>query len=570
MLVLMLFAFVAGAGTAITPCVLPVLPVLLSASVTGGRRRPVGIVIGLALTYTIAVVALASVIDGVGLAEGATRTFAIAVLFLFGLGLLWPALWEPFERMLAPLSRLGPRSAGNGFWSGLGVGAALGFLYAPCAGPILAAVVSVSASSGSSAKLIAIAVCYSLGSAAVLLLFALGGRRVTERIRRAGRGPTLQRAVGVVMIATAVVMSADLDVRFQTALANDFPSFLVNPTRAIERSDAVEGRLADLRGKSRFHSDRSDLPRLGRAPEFRGTGKWFNTGGKELSLAELRGRVVLIDFWTYTCINCLRTLPAIKAWDQRYRARGLTIVGVHTPEFSFERDAGNVKDAVAQNKLRYPVVQDNQYGTWSAWGNQYWPAKYLIDASGNVRYTHFGEGAYDKTERAIRALLKEKGAQPGAMVDASVETASRGVETPETYLGALRADAWLPQNPKRGTHRFKRPNGTLPTSHFAYGGAWKIQDESATSIRSATIDVRFGAQKVFLVLGSRDGKPHHVGVLLDGRPVSARDAGDDVHGAVVTVRRQRLYRLVSLPSAQRRTLTLRFDPGVSGYAFTFG
>jgi cytochrome c biogenesis protein CcdA/thiol-disulfide isomerase/thioredoxin len=586
MLVLMLFAVVAGAGTAITPCVLPVLPVLLSASVTGGRRRPIGIVVGLAATYTIAVVALASVIDGVGLAGGATRTFAIAVLFAFGLGLLLPVLREPLERALAPLSRLGPRSAGNGFWSGLGVGAALGFLYAPCAGPILAAVVSVSASSGSSAKLVAIAVSYSLGSAAVLLLFALGGRRVTDRIRRAGRGLTLQRVVGVVMIVTAALMSADLDVRFQTALANHFPNFLVNPTRAIERSHAVESRLADLRGKSRFDSERASkgekssasgaepsappLPVLGKAPEFKDTQRWFNTGGKALSLRELRGRVVLIDFWSYTCINCIRTLPALRAWDDRYRKEGLTIVGVHTPEFSFERDAGNVKDAIAQNKLRYAVVQDNKYGTWNAWGNQYWPAKYLIDESGNVRYTHFGEGAYGKTETAIRALLRERGEQPGKMADARVETPSRGLETPETYLGALRADGWVPRNPKPGTHDFARPKGTLPTSHFAFGGVWKIRNESATAIRSATVDVRFGARRVFLVLGSGDGNPHRVHVLLDGRTISARDAGDDVHRGVLTVRHQRLYRLVALSSAQHRTLTLRFDRGVSGYAFTFG
>jgi cytochrome c biogenesis protein CcdA/thiol-disulfide isomerase/thioredoxin len=585
MLVLMLFALIAGAGTAVTPCVVPVLPVLLSASTTGGRRRPVGIVVGLAVTYTIAVVALASVIDGVGLAEGATRTFAIAVLLVFGLGLLLPVVREPVERALAPLSRLGPRSAGNGFWSGLGVGAALGFLYAPCAGPILAAVVSVSATSGSTARLVAIAISYSLGSAAVLLLYALGGRRLTERIRRAGRGPALQRAVGVVMIATAALMAADLDVRFQTALANDFPSFLVNPTRAIERSDAVERRLADLRGKSRFDSERGGeasaeaspaepkappLPVLGQAPEFTDTQRWFNTDGRKLSLRQLRGRVVLIDFWTYTCINCIRTLPALEAWDARYRRHGLTIVGVHTPEFSFERDAGNVQDAIAQNELRYPVVQDNEYGTWKAWGNQYWPAKYLIDAHGNVRYTHFGEGAYDRTEAAIRALVREAGAKPGAMAGARVETAAHGVETPETYLGAARAEGFLPGNPRPGTLRYQGPKGTLPPSRFALGGVWRVGEESATSVRAASIDVRFGARKVFLVLGSRGGKERRVRVFLDGRPITAGEAGDDARGGAVTVRRQRLYRLVALRSAQRRTLTLRLDPGVSGYAFTFG
>jgi cytochrome c biogenesis protein CcdA/thiol-disulfide isomerase/thioredoxin len=582
MLLLILFAFLAGIGTAITPCVLPVLPALLSASATGGRRRPLGIVAGLAFTYTVTIVALASVIDGIGLADGTVRTFAIIVLILFGLGLVISPLREWFEQLLTPLSRFGPRSAGSGFGSGLVVGGALGFLYAPCAGPILAAVVSVSATGGSSAQTTAIAVAYSLGSASVLLLFALGGRRVTERIRRAGRGPALRTAVGLVMIATAGLMLADLDVRFQTALANDFPSFLVNPTRSIERSDAVERRLADLRGAPRFDSTRprkglaraepreSQLPILGKAPEFTKTQRWFNTGDRRLSLSGLRGRVVLIDFWTYTCINCIRTLPALKAWDQRYRKLGLTIVGVHTPEFSFERDASNVADAIRQNKLRYPVVQDNEYGTWSAWGNQYWPAKYLIDSKGNVRYTHFGEGEYDKTEAAIRGLLRESGARLGTDVGETVETAASGLETPETYLGARRAEGFLPSSPRMGIHRYQPPPTTLPPSHFALGGVWRVNDESATAVRSASIDARFGARKVFLVLASRGKRARRVQVLLDGKPISSREAGEDVHGGFATIRAQRLYRLVALRSTQRRTLTLRFEPGVVGYAFTFG
>jgi cytochrome c biogenesis protein CcdA/thiol-disulfide isomerase/thioredoxin len=582
MVLLMVFAFVAGAGTAITPCVLPVLPALLSASATGGHRRPLGIVVGLAITFTVTIVALATVIDGIGIADGAVRTFAIVVLLLFGLGLLISPLREWWERLLSPFSRLGPRSAGTGFWSGLVVGGALGFVYAPCAGPILAAVVSVSATGGSSARITAIALAYSLGSAAVLLLFALGGRRVTERIRRAGRGPQLQRVVAVVMIATAGLMAADLDVRFQTALAEDFPSFLVNPTRSIERSVAAERRLADLRGAPRFDSERrnetlarvearrSQLPDLGRAPDFAETQRWFNTEGRAHSLRGLRGRVVLIDFWTYTCINCIRTLPALKAWDARYRERGLTIVGVHTPEFSFERDADNVADAIEQNELRYPVVQDNEYGTWTAWGNRYWPAKYLIDSEGNVRYTHFGEGEYDETETAIRELLLESGARPGGEVGERVETAAEELETPETYLGALRAERFLPVGPRRGTRQYQPPNTTLPPSHFALGGVWKVNDESATAVRSASIDASFGARKVFLVLASRGGRARRVQVLLDGKPISVREAGEDVRGGFVTVRSQRLYRLVALRSAQRRTLTLRFDPGVAGYAFTFG
>ena len=351
MTLLLLFAFVAGAGTAISPCVLPVLPALLSAGATGGRRRPIAIVIGLATTFAITVAGFAKVVDGVGLGDGALRSISVVVLAGFGIALLAPRLTDRLEAPLSRLARFGPRSGGDGFWSGLGVGAALGFVYAPCAGPILAAVISVSAASGRS---VAIAIAYSAGSAVVLFGLMLGGRRLLDHLR----GPALQRVLGVVMLLTALAVATDTDVRFQTALADHFPSVLVNPTGSLERSSAVEERLAELRGNGRFTPSAhaatrgEKLPVLGRAPDFAGNERWFNS--KPLTVAGLRGRVVLVDFWTYTCINCIRTLPYTRAWDAAYRDRGLTIVGVHTPEFSFERDAGNVEDAIAQNKLRYP------------------------------------------------------------------------------------------------------------------------------------------------------------------------------------------------------------------------
>jgi cytochrome c biogenesis protein CcdA/thiol-disulfide isomerase/thioredoxin len=586
MLILTGFAVIAGAATAITPCVLPVLPALLSAGAVGGRRRPVGIALGLALTFTITIVGFASVIDGVGVADGTARTLAIAVLLGFGLVLLWPRLAARLEAPLYRLTRLGPRSRGDGFWSGVVVGGSLGFLYAPCAGPILAAVVSVSASRGSSLELLGVAVAFSVGSAAVLLLFALGGRRTVARLRAAGRGPVLQRVVALVMIATAGVMAADLDVRFQTALADSFPDFLVNPTSAIEKSDAVERRLADLRGEPKFREPvpggatraslggtgpRSDLPVLGEAPDFTGNQRWFNTGGRALALEQLRGRVVLVDFWTYTCINCIRTLPALKAWHGRYADRGLTIVGVHTPEFDFEKDAGNVERAIEQNGLRYAVAQDNEYATWNAWGNQYWPAKYLIDARGRVRYAHFGEGDYDETDEAIRSLLREAGAaRLGDEVHARTEMPSEGISTPETYLGYERADGFVPERPVAGEHRYPRLRESLPQDRFNLSGTWDVDAESARAVRGSSVRVRFGARRVFLVMSSAGGAARRVRLLLDGRPLKVAAAGADVRGGTVTVRRQRLYRLISLPEASQHELELRFDPGVSAYAFTFG
>ncbi len=593
MIVLLAFAVLAGAATAITPCVLPVLPALLSASGTGGRRRPLGVVCGLALTHTITIVGIASVVDGVGFADGTLRTIAIFVLLVFGLTLLVPAASRWIADRMAVLSRFGPRSRGEGFWSGLPVGGALGFVYAPCAGPILAAVISVSASRGTTGELVAVAVAYAAGSAAVLLVIALGGRRVLGRVRSGPRGPVVQRAFGAVMVLTAVLMFANLDIRFQSALASEFPSFLTNPTGSIERSRAVEERLADLRGSSKFKAptepaaeprpvraasdaelpgvETPDLPILGDAPEFADTQRWFNS--LPLTMKQLRGRVVLIDFWTYTCINCLRTLPYIRAWDERYRDEGLTIVGVHTPEFAFERKASNVQRAIRDERLRYPVVQDNEFGTWNAFTNQGWPSKFLIDATGKVRYAHLGEGEYEETEAAIRTLLAEAGERRlGAAAKPKGKIESVGAHaTAETYLGSARAQGFSPVGPTDGTRDYTAARGdTLPQSVFSLGGRWHVDEESARAVRGASITARVVGTAVYLVLSSEGDRPRKVRVRLDGKPISAADAGADVREGVVTVRRQRLYSLVKLSALEEHVLTLRLDPGVSGFAFTFG
>src|SRR5947209_12268146 len=317
---LILFALIAGAGTAITPCVLPVLPALLSAGALGGRRRPLGIVIGLATTFTVAIVALAQLVKGVGLASGAARTLAIVVLIVFGVAMLIPDLAARVQAPLSRLARFGPRTRGTGFWSGVGVGGALGFVCAPCAGPILAAVTSVSASSGASARIVAVALAYSAGLSAVMLLYALGSRAVITRVRSSLKGHVVERALGTILLVTAVALATNLDVRLEEALAKDtsLPGFLVDPTRALENSNAVQTRLAKLRPASPFAARQQRaaahmLPRLGVAPEFADTQRWFNTpNGRPLTLKRLRGHVVLVDFWTYTCINCIRTLPFLK------------------------------------------------------------------------------------------------------------------------------------------------------------------------------------------------------------------------------------------------------------------
>jgi cytochrome c biogenesis protein CcdA/thiol-disulfide isomerase/thioredoxin len=572
---LVVFALVAGAGTALSPCVLPVLPALLSAGAIGGRRRPVGIVLGLALTFTITIVGLASVIDGVGLGPGATRTLAVVVLIGFGVVVAVPALSARLEAPLARLARFGPTDAGDGFASGLLVGGALGFVYAPCAGPILAAVIAVGAASS---RTVPVGVAFALGSALVLLALALGGRALAGRVRFAGRGPGLQRALAVVLILTGIAMATNLDVRFESAIADHLPSGLVFPTKGLETSHAVSSRLADLRGHPRFaaagtdHRDPSTaaLPRYGVAPDFTGTQRWFNTvGDKPLTLRGLRGHIVLVDFWTYTCINCLRTLPYLEAWDARYRGDGLTIVGVHSPESPFEHDAGNVQAAIKREGIRYPVVQDNDLKTWNAWGNEYWPAAYLIDAHGEVRHVKFGEGDYDGTEAAIRSLLVEAGhPNPGAMATPKDVVHPSTTETPETYLGLARAERIDPP-PSSGTRTYSEP-GKLPTSHFAFSGTWSESAQTATAGIGAAIHASVVGKDAYLVLSPPKGGVGKVTVELDGNPIPADRAGADVHGGVVRVDRQRLYHLVSAPAVEHHELTLRFSSGVAGYAFTFG
>jgi cytochrome c biogenesis protein CcdA/thiol-disulfide isomerase/thioredoxin len=592
MALLMLFGFVAGAGTALSPCVLPVLPIALSAGATGGRRRPLGIVVGLAVSFTFATVALVYVISALGLPDDLLRKLAIAVLLAFGITLMIPPLAARVEAMMSQFAgRAGVAGGGgDGFWSGTAVGASLGLVYAPCAGPILAGVITVSASQPLTSGRLAVALSYGIGSAVVLYFLMLGGRKLTAPLARRGTG--LQITMGAVMAAVALAMAGNYDVKFQNKIASSLPSFLVNPTESLEDTASAKSALSDVRGETAHGvgakattaaaavedsagrqsapgAKKSGLPVLGPAPEFVGNQQWFNTPGDlPLTLSSLRGRVVLVDFWTYSCINCLRTLPYLTAWDRTYGKDGLTIVGVHSPEFPFEKDSGNVADAIERNHIEYPVVQDNDLATWNAYGNQYWPSEYFIDAKGRVRFAHYGEGEYGEKEKIIRELLAEAG-RPVAKHDSGAKgiEASRGVTTPETYLGAARAERFTNPMLSPGSHDFARPPAPGP-NEFAYDGGWRISLDSATA-EGGSLSLNFGARRVYLVLGS-PGRARSVRVFLDGKPIPADLAGSDVKGGSVEVTGQRLYNLVDMPSVAHHVLTLEPEAGVMGYAFTFG
>ncbi|MBJ7328947.1 MAG: cytochrome c biogenesis protein DipZ [Solirubrobacteraceae bacterium] len=574
MLLLVLFALLAGAATAVSPCVLPVLPVALAGGATGGRRRPLGIVIGLTLSFTFAAVALVYVIDALGLPDDLVRTLAVVTLIGFGIVLAVPSL---AARVEAPLSRLGGRiptgaTRGDGFGSGLVLGAGLGLVYAPCAGPILAGVVTVTASQPLTAQRVLVALAYAVGSGLVLYALMLGGRRLTRPLAR--RAGAFQVATGAVMVLVGVAMLGDLDLRFQSALADHLPASIVTPTASLERqADDDIARLRTSKPHSGFTAaakdKTADLPVLGTAPGFDGGTVWHNSA--PLTMADLRGRVVLVDVWTYSCINCLRTLPYLRAWSDRYERAGLTIVGVHAPEFAFEKSTENVAAAIKREHITWPVVQDNDFEIWNAWQNQYWPTEYLVDARGRVRAVEIGEGNYEERERSIRALLAEANDRvPGKeLTKTRAEQPGGHLITPESYLGYARATSFDGELVE-GDHTYEPlPGPTLPTNHLRYGGPWNVTKEEAIAGQGAALQLGYHAQRVFLVLSS-PGKPRRVRLELDGKPLPNRLAGTDVRDGYVTVREDRLYRLVDLPQTGDGTLTLHPEPGVRAYAFTFG
>jgi thiol-disulfide isomerase/thioredoxin len=326
--------------------------------------------------------------------------------------------------------------------------------------------------------------------------------------------------------------------------------------QGLERSEAAENRLGDLIGARETGIEESELSDFGTAPDFRGIELWINS--KPLTLEELRGRVVVVDFWTYSCVNCLRTLPHVRAWYERYRRAGLVIVGVHTPEFSFEREAGNVREAVSGLEIPYPVALDNGYETWNAWGNRFWPAKYFIDRRGHVRFAHFGEGAYEESEHVIRTLLAESGL-PRPVSAAIGDRTPEGVQTPETYLGYERIERFVGSKIVKDREASYRLPEAFPFGHLAYGGRWTVEGERIVAGMSARLKLSFHANEVFLVLGTSSGE-ERVDVRVDGRRVGTVRVTDD-----------RLYRLARIPGEKRNhVLDLRFSPGAEAYAFTFG
>jgi cytochrome c biogenesis protein CcdA/thiol-disulfide isomerase/thioredoxin len=550
-LILLGIAFLAGGITAISPCILPVLPLLLAGSATGQSRvRPFAIVGGLVLSFTVFTLAGAALLSALGLPEDLLRDLAIAALVVLAASLVSRRVAWLLERPFLFLTRRRLSTEGNGVLLGMSVG----LVFVPCAGPVLAAITALAASGEVGARIVLVTGAYALGAGLPMLAIAVGGQRLTSGLRVVrAHAETTRRAAGVVLGATAVAIALGADQRFTTAV----PGYTEALQERIERSSTARRELRALTS-----SDRSTLAEdvarteggSPRAPEFQGIAEWLNTpGGRPTPLAALRGKVVLVDFWTYSCINCLRTLPHLKAWDRAYRKAGLAIVGIHSPEFAFERVPGNVRSAVRRLGLRYPVALDNDFATWTAYENQYWPAKYLVDRSGRVRYTHFGEGAYDETEAWIRRLLGEKIRTPRTSV---ADRTPNDITTPEIYLGYARLrHLAAPVTPDR-EDVYAFPGRPLLQDELAYAGRWTVTHEHITAGRGARLRLRFEANDIFIVLAG-EGR---VEAFVDGRPARA----------IAVSGTPRLYTVAEFQRLRRGLLELRFSPAVEGYAFTFG
>jgi cytochrome c biogenesis protein CcdA/thiol-disulfide isomerase/thioredoxin len=532
--VLLGIAFLAGLITALSPCVLPVLPILLAGGASG--RRPYAIIGGLVGSFTVFTLAGAALLEAFGLPEDFLRDLAIALLLVLAATLLFPPVAGLLERPLLFLTRRRAGTDRNGFV----LGASLGLVFVPCAGPVLAAVTALSAAGDVGVRTVLVTFFYALGAALPMLAIAVFGRRVGALQRHA---ETTRRVAGAVIGVTAIAIALGADQRFTTAV----PGYTESLQRHVEQTATARRKLRDLTAAGAEAEASTAAP----APEVGGIVQWINS--KPLTLRQLRGKVVLVDFWTYSCVNCLRTLPHLKAWDAAYRQDGLVILGVHSPEFAFERVPDNVRAAVRKLGIEYPVALDNDFATWRAYSNQYWPAKYLVDRSGRLRFHHFGEGDYAHIESLIRRYLGERAARPPTRVADRTPTEQT---TPESYLGydrlALFSGSRVEPD-KEATYRF--PRVMYPDS-IAYSGRIRVERERIVAGQGARLRLRFHAREVNLVLGGRG----LLQVLLDGK----------LRRTIPVKGEPRLYTLLDLSALQDGLLELRFAPGLAGYAFTFG
>lgn len=510
----------AGVVTILSPCILPILPIILSSTGT----KPLGVVTGFVLSFTFFTLFLSTIVRLIGIPADTLRFVSVLIIAGFGISLLVPKFQLFLEILFSKLAQFIPQgNTKTGFWSGILIGLSLGLLWTPCVGPILASVISLAITGTVTFDAFLITFAYSLGTAIPMFLIMTGGQNALKKVPwLLSNTARIQKIFGVIMIITALGILTQVDRKFQVFILEKFPQYGANLTK-FEDNEPVRRQLKKT----------MDEPKGIKAPEIIPGGQWFNS--EPLTLSELKGKVVIIDFWTYSCINCQRTFPYLRKWHETYREKGLVIIGVHSPEFEFEKSPENLKKAIVDFELKYPIVQDNNFDTWRAYNNRYWPAKYFIDKDGYIRYTHFGEGAYDESERVIQDLLKETGTE--IVEEVSNPAYQIYSKTPETYLGS---------------ERFSEENVT-------FEGDWKVSKEYRNPQKGATLLLNFEAKEVFLVMKPSAGTSR-IKVYLD-----------DQFKEEITVDSDRLYKLITLPAPGKHILKLEFEDSNSQlFAFTFG
>jgi cytochrome c biogenesis protein CcdA/thiol-disulfide isomerase/thioredoxin len=556
---LLAVAFLGGLITGLSPCIVPVLPVVVAGGSTGtSKARPFLIIGGLVVSFSLTELVGSTVLSALGLPQSFLFWLGIGLLLLLAVGLMVSVIGEWIERPFARLGTSRYADSGGGFVLGL----SLGLVFVPCAGPILAAISTAAANHRINASSLFVTLFYAIGASLPLLLFAVIAQRAAtgwQKLRT--HLPVVRRVAGAVLLVTTLAIAFGLLDPLQRAV----PGYTSALENHIESSASVSKQIRALDGehantfakKAATTVKMATLPKLGKAPDFTGIVSWLNTpGDKPLSLAQLTGNVVLVDFWTYSCINCQRALPHVEGWYNDYKKDGLVVVGVSTPEFAFEHVVSNVQSAAGNLGVDYPIAIDNNYGTWDAYNNEYWPADYLIDPTGEVRAYDFGEGGYSTMESNIRSLLTANGVTSLPPRTDVADNTPVNQTTPESYVGYEQAQYDVGTAIVHNKPTTYQAPTTVPINSFAFNGTWTDHSQEATAGANATIDEHFVANDVYLVMGGTGT----VDVSFNGRHLSTI--------AVSGV--PRLYTLFSANAAHTGNLRLSFSPGVEAYDFTFG
>lgn len=535
-------AFLEGIGLILSPCIFPVLPLVLASSLEGGKARPYGVITGFVLSFILFALMSRYIVTAIGFDLDIIKNVSLFFLAVLGIILIVPKFSEIFSSLAQRTASFGAEAGGEGggFLSGILVGALIGLVWTPCAGPILAVVLVQVIRQQTDLKSYMVITSFALGAGVPMLIITLLGRKIMRKIRfLAQHLELIRRSLGAIILISVAYIAFGSNV--QSLISSSSPQ------------SSPLGLQKELK-----------MPY--KAPKFFGISAWLNSS--PLTMESLRGKVVLVDFWTYSCINCVRTLPYLTSWYQKYHKDGLVIVGVHSPEFEFEKKKENVEKALQTHNIQYPVALDNELQTWAAFDNHYWPAHYLINKDGHVVYTHFGEGDYDVTENNIRYLL----GHPASYIGEGKGAQITHNQTPETYLGISRADRFESlQALSKGEGIYTFPE-FIPLHHWALKGVWKIGGQKITSYeKGASLRLNFLSRKVFLVLGPSSNTQVRVKLLLNGQPLTIKTAGKDVKKGEVIVKAETLYELINQETPANGILEIvAEDPGLDAYAFTFG